>query len=67
MQSTVGKHHRSFRGCDQQDSHEFITIVLDWLHEEMNRAPEKTPLKEQKNDDLTDEIAAGKAWEDYKV
>lgn len=66
-QSTIGKYHRSFRGYEQQDSHEFITILLDWLHEEMNRAPEKTPLKEQKNDGLSDAEGAARAWEDYKV
>ncbi|ODN00955.1 Ubiquitin carboxyl-terminal hydrolase 8 [Orchesella cincta] len=66
LKSTIGKHHRAFRGYEQQDSHEFITILLDWLHEEMNRAPEKTPLKEQKNDGLSDEVAATRTWDDYK-
>ncbi|CAL8109144.1 unnamed protein product [Orchesella dallaii] len=66
LKSTIGKHHRAFRGYEQQDSHEFITILLDWLHEEMNRATEKTPLKEQKNDGLSDEVAASRTWEDYK-
>lgn len=31
-QSEVGKHQRAFRGCEQQDSHEFLTILMDWLH-----------------------------------
>jgi ubiquitin carboxyl-terminal hydrolase 8 len=32
VQNEVGKHQRTFRGCEQQDSHEFLTILMDWLH-----------------------------------
>ena len=36
MQNAVGKYKAPFRRSDQQDSHEFLTILVDWLHEEMN-------------------------------
>jgi len=29
----VGQYQKIFRGVDQQDSHEFLTILMDWLHE----------------------------------
>ncbi|XP_022815336.1 ubiquitin carboxyl-terminal hydrolase 8 isoform X4 [Spodoptera litura] len=32
LRNEVGKHQRAFRGCEQQDSHEFLTILMDWLH-----------------------------------
>ena len=32
----MGKYKSSFSGYEQQDSHEFLTILVDWLHEELN-------------------------------
>lgn len=26
-----------FKQYDQQDSHEFLTILLDWLHDDLNQ------------------------------
>jgi ubiquitin C-terminal hydrolase len=26
-----------FKHYDQQDSHEFLTILLDWLHDDLNQ------------------------------
>jgi ubiquitin C-terminal hydrolase len=34
--NAVGRYKSSFRGYEQQDSHEFLTILVDWLHEELN-------------------------------
>lgn len=34
--NAVGRFKSSFRGYEQQDSHEFLTILVDWLHEELN-------------------------------
>lgn len=36
QQNAVGRYKSTFRGYDQQDSHEFFTILIDWLHEELN-------------------------------
>jgi len=33
----MGKVNKAFRGTDQHDSHEFLTIILDCMHEELNR------------------------------
>lgn len=41
----VGKHQRAFRGAEQQDSHEFLTILMDWLHDDL-QFPIQPPHKE---------------------
>ena len=37
LQIMVGKHQPMFAGSDQQDSQEFLTFLLDGLHEGLNR------------------------------
>ncbi|XP_034663563.1 ubiquitin carboxyl-terminal hydrolase 8 isoform X1 [Drosophila subobscura] len=35
LRYVVGQYQRIFRGVDQQDSHEFLTILMDWLHSDL--------------------------------
>jgi len=65
FKAAVGRYKSSFRGYEQQDSHEFLTILVDWLHEELNEKSVKAPLKEQNNYNIPDEKAASMAWKDY--
>ena len=37
LKSVVGQHRKQFQGYEQQDSHEFLTILMDWLHEDLNK------------------------------
>jgi ubiquitin carboxyl-terminal hydrolase 8 len=37
LKRVVGQHRKQFRGYEQQDSHEFLTILMDWLHEDLNK------------------------------
>ncbi|XP_057371532.1 ubiquitin carboxyl-terminal hydrolase 8-like [Daphnia carinata] len=67
LKNAVGRFKSSFRGYEQQDSHEFLTILVDWLHEELNEIRVKRPLKEQNNYGIPDEKAANMAWEDYSA
>jgi ubiquitin C-terminal hydrolase len=41
----VGKYKKEFAGRDQQDSHEFVSKLLEWLHGDVNRIqkPSKEP------------------------
>ena len=36
LQNTVGKYNPMFAGYQQQDSQEFLTFLLDGLHEGLN-------------------------------
>ncbi|XP_059053040.1 ubiquitin carboxyl-terminal hydrolase 8 [Achroia grisella] len=58
LRNEVGKHQRTFRGCEQQDSHEFLTILMDWLHLDLQFTLNVPPNK----DDLP---ASEKAWYEY--
>nr|XP_032522137.1 ubiquitin carboxyl-terminal hydrolase 8 isoform X1 [Danaus plexippus plexippus] len=57
LRSEVGKHQRSFRGNEQQDSHEFLTILMDWLHLDLQFTI-KPPHKETLG-------ASERAWHEY--
>lgn len=35
FQAVVGKYMDQFRGCGQQDAHEFLTFLMDWLHNDL--------------------------------
>lgn len=37
LRRIVGQFQQIFRGMDQQDSHEFLTILMDWLHSDLQR------------------------------
>ncbi|XP_053615407.1 ubiquitin carboxyl-terminal hydrolase 8 isoform X2 [Plodia interpunctella] len=58
LRNEVGKHQRAFRGCEQQDSHEFLTILMDWLHLDLQFTLNVPPNK----DSLP---ASEKAWLEY--
>ncbi|KAF7726254.1 ubiquitin-specific protease doa4 [Apophysomyces ossiformis] len=60
-----------FSGTEQQDSQEFLTFLLDGLHEDVNivvkRPPPlpEDPDEEEKFEQLPDWHASGIAWEKY--
>ncbi|XP_065207290.1 ubiquitin carboxyl-terminal hydrolase 8-like isoform X2 [Planococcus citri] len=59
LKNMVGEHRESFRGNNQQDSHEFLTILIDWLHEDLN---EPQPVQFLKG---ADERSGEKAWGEF--
>ena len=37
FKSRVGRYKSEFAGRDQQDSHEFLLSLLEWLHDDVNK------------------------------
>lgn len=61
-----------FRGYDQHDSQEFLSFLLDGLHEDLNRVVHKpppvemTPQREQELETLPQQVASVKEWTIYR-
>ncbi|XP_067653000.1 ubiquitin carboxyl-terminal hydrolase 8-like [Haliotis asinina] len=66
LKNTVGKYNPMFAGYQQQDSQEFLTFLLDGLHEGLNEVKVRPKIPEQENDRLPDNQAAELAWRDHK-
>ncbi|RCH85844.1 ubiquitin-specific protease doa4 [Rhizopus stolonifer] len=52
-----------FSGTDQHDSQEFLTFLLDGIHEDVNLA--RKPMQEIEYDNLPDWQASAMSWERY--
>lgn len=71
LKNLVGKLSDSFEGDEQQDCHEFLTFMLDGLHEDMNaagsrpRPPALAEIEEQYRERLNVRVAAAIEWERY--
>ncbi len=63
----ISEHFPQFSGFLQQDSHEFLSIFLESLHEELNRITNKPyiELKERQKDE-DDNMASKRWWENFK-
>lgn len=44
FRAALGKANELFQGADQQDSQEFLSFILDALHEDSNRVRKKPPV-----------------------
>ncbi|KAI0209936.1 Ubiquitin carboxyl-terminal hydrolase 8 [Lamellibrachia satsuma] len=67
FKAIVSRHHELFAGYDQQDSQELLVFLMDSLHEDLNRVRKRHHLPEQKNDGISDMLAADRAWEMHKT
>ncbi|XP_069679100.1 ubiquitin carboxyl-terminal hydrolase 8 isoform X2 [Periplaneta americana] len=63
LKIVVGQHRKQFQGYEQQDSHEFFTILMDWLHEDLSKQTRNSPLKEASNENMS---PADRAWEKFQ-
>ncbi|XP_071439299.1 ubiquitin carboxyl-terminal hydrolase 15-like [Hetaerina americana] len=61
----VGRFAPQFSGYQQQDSQEYLTFLLDGLHEDLNRIKDKPYIEQQDGDGLPDEEMARISWENY--
>ena len=60
-----GKHYKNFEDISQQDSQEFITTLMDSLHEDLNKVKLKPYIENKVVEDYNDNSTANEAWYDY--
>lgn len=46
LRYVVGQYQQIFRGIEQQDSHEFLTILMDWLHSDLQTLQAHKPARD---------------------
>jgi hypothetical protein len=71
-QKSICSHAPQFSGSDQHDAQEFLSFLLDGLHEDLNRVLQKpqiqtTPEREAELERLPLQIANQQEWETYKT
>ena len=60
----IGRYNEDFRAYDQQDAHELLSHLIEWLHDDLNEITgRKEVLPEQKNEGIPDYQAAKNAWD----
>eukprot|EP00040_Diaphanoeca_grandis_P025579 m.141936 g.141936 ORF g.141936 m.141936 type:complete len:827 (-) comp30220_c3_seq3:406-2886(-) len=67
LKEIVGKFGPRFQGYEQHDSQEFISFLLDAIHEDLNRVKQKPIVQNPETDGMVDVEAARLAWEGYKL
>uniref|UniRef100_A0A1B6FJQ5 Ubiquitin carboxyl-terminal hydrolase n=1 Tax=Cuerna arida TaxID=1464854 RepID=A0A1B6FJQ5_9HEMI len=60
LKGKVGALRQSFSTSEQQDSHEFLTLLIDWLHEDLNEPSHIKSLEGAEED------TGEKAWGEFK-
>jgi ubiquitin carboxyl-terminal hydrolase 8 len=63
---------KQFAGSEQHDSQEFLSFLLDGLHEDLNRVLNKpmhevTPEREAELETLQQQIASEQEWQIYRM
>ncbi|KAM7362211.1 ubiquitin specific protease 8 [Cochliomyia hominivorax] len=58
LRYVIGQYQKMFRGIEQQDSHEFLTILMDWLHSDLQTVSQPEYIREPMT-------ASDKAWLDF--
>merc|ERR1719245_1186179 len=67
FKKAIGKVAPRFDGYQQQDSQEFLTFLLDGLHEDLNRIKDKPATTNPESDGTIPDIEiATKSWEVFK-
>ena len=66
FKTVVGKYKKAFREYKQQDAHEFLLSLLDWLNADVNEIRRRVALPEINYANANEIEAAKKAWEIHK-
>lgn len=69
---TVCTYAKQFSGSEQHDSQEFLSVLLDGLHEDLNRVLHKpkiemTPEREAELERLPTQVASEQQWQIYRM
>jgi len=72
LQKSICNFAQQFGGSDQHDSQEFLSFLLDGLHEDLNRIIAKPiietrPEREQELETLPQQIASEQEWKIYRL
>lgn len=72
VQKSICIYAKQFAGTEQHDSQEFLGVLLDRLHEDLNRVLHKPiieslPEREAKLESMPVQIASEEEWELYKL
>ncbi|KAF8555660.1 cysteine proteinase [Imleria badia] len=72
FRKSICTHAVQFSGSSQHDSQEFLTFLLDGLHEDLNRVLTKpnhdsSPEREAELEKLPQQIASEQEWEIYRM
>ena len=67
VKRVIGRHREVFRGSAQQDAHEFMLFLMEWLHNDVNEVGRKVKLPEKDFDRLPESEGADAAWEHEKT
>lgn len=62
----LGRFNPVFSGCQQHDSQELLTFLLDGLHEDLNRIKQKPYTQINDDSEREDKILAQEAWDRHR-
>jgi len=65
IKSVIGRGSPQFHGFEQEDSHEFLSVLLDGIHEDLNRCTVKPQIETVIGDGLNDVMQSELAWKQY--
>lgn len=67
LRSVITSQSSHFGDNEQHDAHEFMSYLLDGLHEDLNRIRDKPQTSSVESDDRPDVEVAEEAWRVYKM
>ncbi|CAF1053922.1 unnamed protein product [Adineta ricciae] len=65
LREYAGKRHQEFAGNGQHDAQEYLTVLLDSLHEDLNRILNKPQVPPVEDENRPDHEVADEAWRGY--
>ena len=67
FKKTIGEFQSQYKGNDQQDSQEFMSFLLDGLHEDLNRILKKPYVQSVEGGGRPDIEVAQESWSAFKL